>query len=246
MPVFALSLREPRDAHPTAPILEAEVGGASIVVMASAWGSWAGLEGEMPAARAALATLRREAKFAEANWERAMTRAFEAANAAIGAIPESDNVEGFPSDSMLIAVVADADSIWIGWAGSLIAARIRGQRVVQHTVAHTLRAQAEQDSSVGAIDLEQHPEFAHIITRTLQGSPRAESNPELARWDPLGPDERLLITSSGVFELVRDRLPNPELPDAAWLHAVLETDAGASDEQGRPRVRDRLGALVRR
>lgn len=250
MATIGLSLREPPfTADEPVPILGAEVGGVTIAALASAVGFWSGRAGEMPAARAAFDVLRAKAEqdseYGSVDWGARLPEAFEAAFQALAAMPWPADADADTPYACLVAVVATGDSLWIGWAGDLVVARVSECAVVEHTVAHCPLAEFEHAEPGTVLKPEHREKIDGFKSRYLDGRRGASKGPEFTRWAALRPGERLLITPYSVFALVRNRLPEPTLDDPQWLRSVLAIDAERRNEYGHQVVGDRLGALVR-
>ncbi|MCA9710201.1 MAG: hypothetical protein KDK70_30455, partial [Myxococcales bacterium] len=184
MRTAALSLRD-RFADPEPLALHRE-GDVVIAIVASAWGSWSGLDGEALTVDAAMSTLVREARGPTPLDPEALRRAFVAASERLDQHPVVDNdALDFPPVASLITVVATPSAILVGWMGSVVACIVDQASVVRSTPSHTLRRQLleEQDVSPDLVDATL-PAARHIMVRTVQPLREARPEPELAQWPP--------------------------------------------------------------
>ena len=133
----ALSLRE----HLAAPVpaVVVERGEVAVAAVASAWGSWSGLDAEVPAVEAAIETLLERAETRTTLWDSALRDAFHAATHRLDVLPITPSSEAlglYPCTSLVCAVVTPKES-WVGWMGGVTACVVRRTQILRETQPHT-------------------------------------------------------------------------------------------------------------
>ncbi|WAS95413.1 PP2C family serine/threonine-protein phosphatase [Nannocystis punicea] len=225
MSAFVVSLREPRFGNPVA----AEVlGDITVAAVASAWGSWSGLEAEVPAVVGARTSLVADARAGETDWRAALLRAFAVAAVHIDRVPQQEeDDEWTPLTSMTCAVVTP-ERIHIGWLGGVTACVLDDRRLVRETEPHTLIRQLLAEGNKTAALAGMAHSLGHIIVRSVGPASRGAPSPEFAEWPPLRPGERLLLAPRPTVAALRGHLPLAPAGGDPWLQAAVSTcdDAG--------------------
>jgi serine/threonine protein phosphatase PrpC len=245
MQVRSLSLRElSSEGELRVPIATHAEDGLCLVSIASAWGFWGGLEGEYPAARAALESLRRDATQPEPDWDHALERCFAEATRVLDEMPWPEDADDVAPSTTLTCVVVAPGGVWIRWSGSLEVLRIRGGRLITGTEAHTVYNRALRESREEADLVSKHMPAKRMLTSYVDPRHRAPDAAEMIHWTALQPGEVLIVAKNTLVDSLRAELPKvPRDPDEL-LEFALRLDEHVTDAAGRPFEPDRLGVAI--
>lgn len=230
------SLRPPEHGRP---LVGEIVDGVAIVIVASAWGFWCGLDAESCAVAGARDCLIDAVRAGESDWRGALARAFAAASGAIDGLPPLDcEDDEFVQNTSLTCALIGQDRVEVAWTGGIVACVLGEHGIARETEPHSLLRKMIAAGSVAPEVLAHTPfDLSRVIARVVGPSHATDQAPEIVSWPPLAADERLLVVPHKVLGTLRSSLRDVRDFDGDWLRGALSANSPEHD---------RIGVLVAR